>query len=153
MNAPATNPPTRVMSSGPAPMPSRWSSVAGTVMLFHSAMSRMNSTLPDAVEGDSVPNTASWRRYQGAITTANRATAPSAAASGIRAGRAGEPPEARSVRQRSHRKVAPRTASTSTPSLRDSVARPASRPASANARAFPRSPREASHSAPATSGW
>ena len=47
------------------PMPRRWSSVAGVVMLFHSPMSRMNSTLPDAVDGESEPNTATWRRYHG----------------------------------------------------------------------------------------
>ncbi len=58
-------------------------------MLFHSPMSRMNSTLPDAVDGESVPNTASWRRYQGTTATANSATAPSAAASGIRRGAPG----------------------------------------------------------------
>ena len=80
MNSAATSPPTRVSSSGPMPMPRRWSRVAGIVMLFHSPMSRMNSTLPDAVDGDSVPKTASWRRYHGATATANSATAPSAAA-------------------------------------------------------------------------
>ena len=122
-------------------------------MLFHSPMSRMNSTLPDAVDGESVPNTASWRRYQGTTATANRPTAPSAAASGIRAGRRGSPPDPRTVRQRSHRNVAPSTARTSTPSLRESVARPARSPARAKDRALPRRPRAARNSAPATSGW
>ena len=122
-------------------------------MLFHSPMSRMNRTLPDAVDGESVPNTASWRRYQGTTATANSATAPSAAASGIRAGRLGSPPDPRTVRQRSHRNVAPSTARTSTPSLRESVARPASSPARAKARALPRRPRAARNSDPATSGW
>ncbi len=134
-------------------MPSRWSSVAGVVMLFHSPMSRMNSTLPDAVDGDSEPNTASWRRYHGPTDTANRATAPTAATNGIRAGRAGRSPNDRRARHRSHRNTAPRMASTSTPSLRDSVASPASSPASAKSRGRPRSPRAASHSDPATSGW
>ena len=46
MKAAATRPPTRETSSGPRPIPSRWSSDAGVVMLFHSPMSRMNSTLP-----------------------------------------------------------------------------------------------------------
>jgi hypothetical protein len=41
------------------PIPRRWSSVAGIEMLFHSAMSRMKSTLPDAVDGEMDPNTAS----------------------------------------------------------------------------------------------
>jgi hypothetical protein len=40
-------------------MPRRWSSVAGVVMLFHSAMSRMKNTLPDAVDGEIDPKTAS----------------------------------------------------------------------------------------------
>ena len=53
MKAAATRPPTRVSSSGPIPIPSRWSSVAGIVMLFHSLMSRMNSTRPDDVDGES----------------------------------------------------------------------------------------------------
>ena len=51
--------------SGPIPIPSRWSSVAGVVMLFHSPMSRMNRTLPDAVDGESEPKTASWRAHHG----------------------------------------------------------------------------------------
>src|SRR6478672_9357507 len=87
MNAAATNPPTRDRSSGPMPMPRRWSSVAGIVIEFHSPMARMNSTLPDAVDGDSDPNVASWRAYQGATHTANAATAPTAARNGIRADR------------------------------------------------------------------
>ena len=127
--------------------------MAGVVMLFHSPMSRMNSTLPDAVDGDSEPNTASWRRYHGPTETANRATEPIAATNGIRGGRAGWPPNGRRARHRSHRNTAPSTASTSTPSFRDSVASPASSPASTNARGRPRSPRAASHSDPATSGW
>ncbi len=153
MNAAAMNPPTRVSSSGPRPIPRRCSSVAGIVIEFHSPMSRMNSTLPEAVDGDSVPNTASWRRYQGAITTANSPTAPSAAANGTRAGRGPSPPNEIRVRSRSHSHAAPSTAITSTPSLRESVASPASSPAAANARAFPRIPRAARNSAPATSGW
>ena len=76
----ATRPPRRVMSSGPIPIPSRWSSVAGTVMLSHSPMLRMNSTRPDAVDGDSEPNTASWRTYQGPTASANSTTQPMAAA-------------------------------------------------------------------------
>ncbi len=141
------------MSSGPIPIPSRWSRVAGTVMLSHSPMSRMNRTRPDAVDGDSEPNTASWRTYQGPTASTNSTTQPMAAAQEIRGGRGGWPPAARHLRSRSHRNVAPRTASTSTPSLRDSVARPASRPARTNERVLPRRPRAASHSDPATSGW
>ena len=87
MKTAATRPPTRVSSSGPIPIPRRWSSVAGIVMLFHSLMSRMNSTRPDDVDGDSWPNTASWRAYQGTTASRNRATEPAAAASGIRGGR------------------------------------------------------------------
>ena len=72
MNAAATNPPTRVSSSGPMPIPSRWSSVAGIVIEFHSPMSRMNSTLPDAVDGESEPNVASCRAYQGATASSEQ---------------------------------------------------------------------------------
>ena len=49
--------------------------MAGVVMLFHSPMSRMNRTLPDAVEGESDPKTASWRAHHGAITRTKSADA------------------------------------------------------------------------------
>ena len=65
------------------PMPSRWSSVAGAVMLFHSPMSRMKRTRPEAVDGEMDPNTASWRSHHGDITSTNRATQPTAAANGM----------------------------------------------------------------------
>ena len=44
------------------------------VMLFHSPMSRMNRTLPDVVDGDSEPKTASWRIHHGPMTRRNTAT-------------------------------------------------------------------------------
>ena len=45
------------------------------VMLFHSPMSRMNRTLPEAVDGESEPKTASWRAHHGAMTSRKTATA------------------------------------------------------------------------------
>ena len=70
--------------------------MAGVVMLFHSAMSRMKRTLPDAVEGESDPKTASWRAHHGAMTSRNSATQPTAAPNGIagrpRLGRPPRPP-------------------------------------------------------------
>ncbi len=141
------------------PMPSRWSSVAGAVMLFHSPMSRMKKTRPEAVDGEMDPNTASWRSHHGAITSTNRPTQAMAAVIGI-AGR-GRPsaPEllsaraARQARQRSHRNAMPSAPRTSRPSLRDSVAIPASSPASAKERGDPRRPRAPIHRAAATRGW
>ena len=53
--------------------------MAGVVMLFHSAMSRMNRTLPDAVEGESDPKTSSWRDHHGTMTRANSPTHAAAA--------------------------------------------------------------------------
>jgi len=44
----------------------------------HSPIERMNSTLPEAIDGDSVPKTAIWRIHHGAITRTNAATAPTA---------------------------------------------------------------------------
>ena len=76
----AIAPPIRVSMSGPMPIPSRWSSEAGIVMLFHSPMSRMNRTLPDVLDGESEPKTASWRAHHGAMTRTKTATAPTAAA-------------------------------------------------------------------------
>ncbi len=104
MNTAATAPPIRVMISGPIPIPSRWSRVAGMVMLFHSPMSRMNRTLPDVVDGDSEPKTASWRIHHGAMTRRNTATAPTPAANGM-VGRLA--PAERHARQRSNRKTTP----------------------------------------------
>ena len=67
--------------------------MAGVVMLFHSAMSRMNRTLPDAVDGESDPKTSSWRSHHGTMT---RAKSPTHAAAGAEpdggAPRAGRPP-------------------------------------------------------------
>ena len=79
----AIAPPMRVSMSGPMPIPSRWSSEAGVVMLFHSPMSRMNRTLPDVLDGESEPKTASWRAHHGAMTRTKTATAPAAAAHGM----------------------------------------------------------------------
>src|SRR4051812_10125956 len=128
--------------NGPIPIPSRCWSVAGVVMLFHSPMSRMKKTLPDAVDGESEPNTASWRSHHGAITSRNNPTHANAADQGI----------ARR-RHRSHRKASPSAPRTSNPSLRDNVATPASRPAAANDRGEPLSPRAPIHSDARTSGW
>ena len=77
------SPAIRVASSGPTPMPRRCSSVAGVVMLFHSPMSRMNRTLPDAVDGEMEPKTASWRSHHGAMTRTNSPTQATAADHGI----------------------------------------------------------------------
>ena len=60
---------------------------------------------------------------------------------GSAAAAAGLPPDAHRARSRSHRTVATSTASTSTPSLRDSVATPASSPARTKSRGWPRRPR------------
>ncbi len=49
--------------------------MAGVVMLFHSSMSRMNRTLPEVVDGESDPKTASWRAHHGAMTRRKTATA------------------------------------------------------------------------------
>src|SRR6478735_2283733 len=142
MKTAATSPSMRVAISGPMPMPSRCSSVAGVVMLFHSPMSRMKKTLPDAVDGESEPNTESWRNHHGAMTTRKSPTHANAADHGM----------ARR-RQRSHRNAIPSAARTSNPSLRDSVARPANRPAAAKDRGDPLSPRAPIHNDARTSGW
>ena len=123
------------------------------VMLFHSPMSRMNRTLPEVVDGDSDPKTTSWRAHHGAMTRTKTATAPTAAANGIVGRRA---PADRQARQRSNRKTTPREASTNSPSLRASVARPANRPARTKespGRPDPRSARAAIQSDAITSGW
>jgi len=52
MTTAATKPRTRLSTSGPSPWPRKYGSVAGAVMLFHSAMLRMNRTLPEAADGD-----------------------------------------------------------------------------------------------------
>ena len=140
----------RLAINGPMPMPSRCSSVAGVAMLFHSPMSRMKKTLPDAVDGESEPKTISWRAHHGAMTTMNATTHATAAQSGMAGTRA---PAERHARQRSHATASPRATRTSRPSFRDSVARPVSRPARTNDRGEPRSPRAPIQSAPATSGW
>ena len=151
----------RVARNGPMPMPSRWSSVAGAVMLFHSPMSRMKKTRPEAVDGERDPNTASWRSHHGAITRTNSADAGDGG--GERDGRpsgwpsapdgaAGARP-ARQARQRSQTNARPSAPRTSRPSFRDSVAIPASSPARAKDRGEPRRPRAPIHSAAATSGW
>ena len=121
------------------PMPSRWSSVAGVVMLFHSPMSRMKRTLPDAVDGESDPKTASWRTHHGAMTSAKSADARDGGRERDgRPGRTAAPARLdRQARQRSQAKASPSAARTSSPSLRDSVASPASSPARANARGEP----------------
>ena len=125
--------------------------MAGVVMLFHSLKSRMNRTLPVAVDGENVPNVAYCRAYHGATTRANSATAPRAAASGIRGrarpSRGPRPPRPPAV-PRNTRPIAP---STSSPSLRARDASPASSPAIANDQGWPLSPRPARNSAPATS--
>ena len=155
-----TRPPMRVARNGPMPMPSRWSSVAGAVMLFHSPMSRMKKTRPEAVDGEMDPNTASWRSHHGDITSTNRADA--ADGCGERDGRPGlalgfriAPPArpARQARQRSQMNAIPSAPRTSSPSFRDSVAIPASSPARTKERGDPRRPRAPIHSAAATSGW
>ena len=108
-------------------------------MLFHSPMSRMKKTRPEVLEGERDPKTASWRSHHGAITSTNKPTQAMAAATGM-AGRArlsgvgGTAPSegaarlARQARQRSQTKARPRAASTSRPSLRDSVATPGEQP-------------------------
>ena len=112
------------------PIPSRWSSVAGAVMLFHSPMSRMKKTRPEVLDGEIDPNTASWRIHHGAITRTNRPTQAMAAPSGM-AGLDGTAASAsvvavrdRHARQRSQAKASPSATSTSSPSLRDRVASP-----------------------------
>ena len=131
----ATSPPMRVSRNGPIPIPSRWSRLAGVVMLFHSPMSRMNSTLPEALEGEMDPKTASCRSHHGAMTSTKTATHATAAANGM-AGRfePRRPPRAPPIEQEDREPRLPRTSS---PSLRDRVARPASRPAAMNARPEP----------------
>ena len=123
------------------------------VMLFHSPMSRMNRTLPEVVDGDSEPKTASWRIHHGAMTRRNTTTAPTAAANGMVGRRA---PAERHARQRSNRKTTPSETRTNRPSFRANVARPANRPASRNerpGRPTPRRARAAIHSDAMTSGW
>ena len=154
----AIAPPIRVSMSGPMPIPRRWSSEAGIVMLFHSPMSRMNRTLPDVLDGESEPKTASWRAHHGAMTRTKTATAPTAAAHEIGRRRAspGLPSVARAARQerhRSHANTIPSAARTSNPSFRASVASPAKKPAATNARPEPRRPRAAIQKAAMTSGW
>ena len=124
--------------------------MAGVVMLSHSSMERMKRTRPDAVDGESEPKTASWRAHHGAMTRTKTATQPTAAATEMAGVR---PPADRQARQRSQAKRSPSVTSTSRPSVRASVASPASRPAPMNARPDPRSPRAASQSEPRTSGW
>ncbi len=130
MRTAATSPSMRAAISGPMPMPSRRSSVAGVAMLFHSPMSRMKKTLPDAVDGESEPKTAA-----DAPTTApsrpgtSRRTTAAAERDGRHARSRGAPcpPAVPGDGE-------PEAARTSRPSFRDSVARPASRPARTNAR-------------------
>ena len=86
----ASSPFTRLNRSGPIPWPSKCWSVAGVVMLSHSPMFRMNRTLPDAVDGLNVPNTASCRASQGATTRTNSPAQATAAQTGI-AGRRAPP--------------------------------------------------------------
>ena len=141
------------------PMPSRWSSVAGVVMLFHSLMSRMKKTRPDVLEGEIEPKTASWRSHHGAMTRTNSPTQAMAAATGM-AGRglaaassARLRRDARRARHRSQIQARPSATRTSRPSFRDNVASPASKPASANERGDPLSPRAPIQSDATTSGW
>ena len=153
MNTAATAPPIRVMISGPIPIPSRWSRVAGMVMLFHSPMSRMNRTLPDAVDGESEPKTASWRIHHGPMTSRNTATD----ADGRRerdgrapgAGRAPRPPaiEQEDDAQRDQDEQAV------VPGERREAGEQAGQDERAPGCAVPRSARAAIHSEAMTSGW
>ena len=118
-------------------------------MLSHSPMFRMKRTFPDAVDGLKVPKTASCRASQGATTRTNNPAQATAAQIGI-AGR--RVPPLRQARQRSQANARPTAAPTSTPSLRASVAKPTSSPASAYERGWPLSPRAAIQSAAATNG-
>ena len=104
-------------------MPRRCSSVAGVVMLFHSPMSRMNRTLPEAVDGESEPKTASWRAHHGRHDEHEHGDAADGGAdAGSPGGRAPcRPPRAPAVPGERRARA---TARTSRPSLRDSVARP-----------------------------
>ena len=145
----AIAPPIRVSMSGPMPIPRRWSSEAGIVMLFHSPMSRMNRTLPDVLDGESEPKTASWRAHHGAMTRTKTATAPTAAAHEMGRRR----PLGRARRPRRDR----RATSASDPTRTRARARPAragrrsgrasrdpaKKPAATNARPEPRRPRAA----------
>ena len=87
----ATRPPIRLAASEPHPCESSHPRLAGVVMLFHSSMERMKSTLPDADDGEIEPKTASWRANHGASTTRKSAKQATAAHRGI-AGRREPPP-------------------------------------------------------------
>ena len=125
---------------------------AGVVMRFHSSIVRMKRTLPDAVDGEIEPNDGELAgdprghdddEQPGAGDAADRAGSPGAASR-----------RERHARQRSQRNASPSAAPTRKPSLRASVASPTSSPRERErAGAWPLSPRAASQSAPATSGW
>ena len=111
--------------------------MAGVVMLFHSRdvadeqdLARRGRGRERTEDGE----LAQPPRRHDERKSPTHAAAP--ADHGI-AGRAARSP----ARQRSHRKATPSAARTSRPSLRDSVARPASRPATAKDRGDPLSPR------------
>src|ERR1035437_2212980 len=110
----------------------------------------MSRIRPEVDEGEKLPETASWRKYQGAITS----TKIPRQAKAYRHGMFGlRRPFERQARHRSHTNARPTAAPRSTPSFRASVARPTIRPASANETRWPRRPRAASHMAARPSGW
>ena len=145
-------PSTRDSMIGPQPWARKLASVGLAVIEFHSEMSRIQSAAPLADVGEIEPKTASWRAHHGPMTRRNSASgghagedrdrraivdvAPGAPARDARAA-----PERRSASQMSPIEPARRT-----PSLRASVASPASRPAIANDRPSPLRPRAVSHS-------
>ena len=125
---------------------------------FHSWIVRIQSAAPFDEVGEIEPKTSSWRSHHGPMTSMNRANAPMPARTEI-GGRSSMrvhdrvPRRARHERSRSASQTSPIAPPSRMPSLRASVARPASRPAIANERESPFSPRAVSHSVAATSGW
>ena len=93
-----------------------------------------------------------WRRYQGTTGDGERATAPSAAASGIRAGRLGLPPEPRTVRHAIHQERGASTARRRRVVARP-VRRPGEEPGDGEGAGVAAQAPAARNSEPATSGW
>ena len=154
----STSPWTREARMGPQPCAKKCAGEGSAVIEFHSLMVRIQRAAPLDDVGEIEPNTASWRAHHGPMTTRKRprAATPARIEIGWRSStwlQARRPRCARQPRTRSASQTRPIAPASRMPSLRASVARPASSPAIANDRPSPLRPRAVSHSVAATSGW
>ena len=143
---------------GPQPWPKNQAGVGSTVIEFHSEIWRIHRAAPDADVGEMEPKTATWRNHHGPMTSMNRPKAARAAKSeiGDRSSTLDHDRRPRRFRRNRSRSASQTRAiapARRMPSFRASVARPARRPAKANDRPSPLSPRAVSHRVAATSGW